>query len=97
MMGTASPAAAEEKLVVWWNKGHYKAEEDALLDVIKKFEAKTGVKVELSQYATQDMMPKLVAALDAGSPPDVTYADTYHFQGAGKWASEGKLVDTPSR
>jgi len=96
MMGTASPAAAEEKLVVWWNKGYYKAEEDALLDVIKKFEAKTGVKVELSQYATQDMMPKLVAALDAGSPPDVSYADTYHFQGAGKWASEGKLVDLGS-
>ncbi|MEY9394450.1 ABC-type glycerol-3-phosphate transport system substrate-binding protein [Bradyrhizobium japonicum] len=96
MMGTASPAAAEEKLVVWWNKGYYKAEEDALLAVIKKFEAKTGVKVELSQYATQDMMPKLVAALDAGSPPDVTYADTYHFQGAGKWASEGKLVDLGS-
>ncbi len=42
MMGTASPAAAEEKLVVWWNKGYYKAEEDALLAVIKKFEAKTG-------------------------------------------------------
>lgn len=41
-------------------------------------------------------MPKLVAALDAGSPPDVTYADTYHFQGAGKWASEGKLVDLGS-
>jgi len=96
VMGAASPAAAEEKLVLWWNKGYYKAEEDALLDVIRKFEAKTGVKVELSQYATQDMMPKLVAALDAGSPPDVTYADTYHFQGAGKWASEGKLVDLTS-
>ena len=51
VMGVASPAAAEEKLVVWWNKGYYKAEEDALLEVIKKFEAKSGVKVELSEYA----------------------------------------------
>ena len=96
VMGVTSPAAAEEKLVVWWNKGYYKAEEDALLDVIRKFEAKSGVKVELSEYATQDMIPKLVAALDSGSPPDVTYADTYNFQGVGKWASEGRLVDLGS-
>ena len=96
LLGTAwtqATASAEEKLVVWWNKGFYKAEEDALLEVIHKFEAKTGVKIELSQYATQDMIPKLVAALDSGNPPDVTYADTYNFQGVGKWAAEGKLVD----
>jgi multiple sugar transport system substrate-binding protein len=96
LLGTAwtqATASAEEKLVVWWNKGFYKAEEDALLEVIRKFEARTRVKIELSQYATQDMIPKLVAALDSGNPPDVTYGDTYNFQGVGKWAAEGKLVD----
>jgi multiple sugar transport system substrate-binding protein len=96
LSATQAFASSDEKLVVWWNKGFYRAEEDALLEVIKKFEAKTGVKVELSQYATQDMIPKLVAALDSGNPPDVTYADTYNFQGVGKWASEGKLVDLGS-
>src|ERR1041384_5544290 len=93
VMGAASSAAAEEKLVVWWNKGYYKAEEDALLDVIKKFEAKTGVKVELSQYAIQDMIPKTVAALDSGTVPDVAYSDSYDVQAQGKWAFEGKLED----
>ena len=42
---------AQEKLTVWWVKGFYKSEDDALFEAIKKFEAKTGVKVELSQYA----------------------------------------------
>ncbi|MBR0833811.1 carbohydrate ABC transporter substrate-binding protein [Bradyrhizobium manausense] len=89
-----APAAhAEEKLVVWWNKGFYSAEEDALLQAIHKFEAKTGVKVELSQYATQDVIPKTVAALDSGTVPDVAYADTFNFQSVGKWAAEGKLED----
>ena len=54
---------------------------------------KTGVKVELSQYPVQDMIPKTVAALDAGTPPDVAYADVYDFQVTGKWAFDGKLED----
>ena len=39
------------------------------------------------------MIPKTVAALDAGTPPDVAYADVYDFQVTGKWAYEGKLED----
>ena len=92
-MLAAGPAAAQEKLTVWWVKGFYKSEDDALFAAIKKFEDKTGVKVELSQYAVQDMIPKTVAALDAGTPPDVAYADVYDLQVAGKWAFDGKLED----
>src|SRR5258708_3001199 len=89
----AGPSLAEEKLTVWWVKGFYKSEDDALYAAIKKYEAKTGVKVELSQYAVQDMNAKSVAALDAGTPPDIAYSDTYDVQTAGKWAFDGKLED----
>jgi len=89
----ASQAMAQEKLTVWWVRGFYKSEDDALYAAIKKFEDKTGVKVELSQYPVQDMIPKTVAALDAGTPPDVAYADVYDFQVTGKWAFDGKLED----
>ena len=90
---SAAPGFAQEKLNVWWVKGFYKSEDDALFAAIKKFEAKTGVKVDLSQYAVQDMIPKTVAALDSGSPPDIAYSDTYDVQVAGKWAFDGKLED----
>ena len=90
-------AAAQEKLTVWWVKGFYKAEDDALFAAIKKFEEKNkGIKIELSQYPIQDMIPKTVAALDSGTPPDVAYADTYDFQVTGKWAYDGKLEDVSS-
>jgi multiple sugar transport system substrate-binding protein len=89
----AGQAAAQELLTVWWVKGFYKSEDDALFAAIKKFEDKTKVKVELSQYPVQDMIPKTVAALDAGTPPDVAYADVYDFQVTGKWAYDGKLED----
>src|SRR5260221_10181633 len=89
----AGDGMAQEVLAVWWVKGFYKSEDDALFAAIKKFEEKTKVKVELSQYPVQDMIPKTVAALDAGTPPDVAYADVYDFQVTGKWAFEGKLED----
>jgi multiple sugar transport system substrate-binding protein len=89
----AGGAVAQEKLTIWWVKGFYKSEDEALLAAVAKFEKKAGVKVDLSQYAIQDMIPKTVSALDAGTPPDVAYADSYDVQVAGKWAFEGKLED----
>ena len=89
----STQALAQEKLTVWWVRGFYKSEDDALFAAIKKYEDKTGVKVDLSQYPVQDMIPKTVAALDAGTPPDVAYADVYDFQVTGKWAFDGKLED----
>ncbi|MEO7708383.1 MAG: carbohydrate ABC transporter substrate-binding protein, partial [Caldimonas sp.] len=36
----AGQVSAQEKLTVWWVKGFYKSEDDALFEAIKKFEAK---------------------------------------------------------
>ena len=94
---SAGPGFAQETLAVWWVKGFYQAEDTALFAAIKKFEEKNkGVKIELSQYPIQDMIPKTVAALDSGNPPDVAYADTYDFQVTAKWAFDGKLEDISS-
>ena len=92
-LAVAGASQAQETLTVWWVKGFYKSEDDALLAMIKKYEEATKVTVDLSQYPVQDMIPKTVSALDAGSPPDVAFADVYDFQVTGKWAHEGKLED----
>jgi multiple sugar transport system substrate-binding protein len=92
-----SPAWAQQKLTVFWTKGFYKAEDDALFVAIKKFEDRNkGVKIELSQYPVQDMIPKTIAAMDSGNPPDVAYNDTFDFQVTAKWAYDGKLEDITS-
>jgi multiple sugar transport system substrate-binding protein len=92
-LAISAQVMAQETLTVWFAKGFYKSEDDALLAAIKKFEDKTKVKVELSQYPVQDMIPKTVSALDAGTVPDVAFADVYDFQVTGKWAFDGKLED----
>src|SRR6218665_497504 len=93
-LAVATPASAQERLRVWWVKAFYKGEDDALLAMIKKFQAKyPAIQVELSQYPPQDTIPKTIAALDAGEPPDVAYSDVYDFQLTSKWAYEGRLED----
>ena len=96
-LALSAPAMAQTKLTVWWVKGFYQAEDTALFEAIKKFEAKNkDIKIELSQYPIQDMIPKTVAALDSNAPPDVAYADVYDFQVTAKWAYDGKLEDISS-
>ncbi len=93
-MLVASQARAQQKLTVWWAKGFYKSEDDALFAAIRKFEEKhKDIKIELSLYAAQEIIPKSVAALDANNPPDVAYGDVYDLQVTAKWAYEGKLED----
>jgi multiple sugar transport system substrate-binding protein len=94
----AGPAfAQQQKLTVWWAKGFYKAEDDALFAAIKKFEQRNpNIKIDLSLYAPQEAIPKVVAALDANNPPDVAYGDVFDFQVTAKWAYEGKLEDITS-
>src|SRR3954462_6321553 len=59
---SATPGLAQEKLAIWWAKGVDKAEDDALLAVVRKYQAKTGVKIELTWHAAQEMIPKVTAA-----------------------------------
>lgn len=93
----AGQAVAQEKLTVWWNKGFYKAEDDALFAAIKQFETKyPKIKIDLALYAPQEIIPKTVAAMDSGSVPDVSQGDAYDFQVTSKWAFEGKLEDLSS-
>jgi len=93
VMATAPVAWGQEKLTVWFNKGFYPAEDQALNQVIEKFQQKTGVKVELSLFGVEDIIAKAVSAVKAKNPPDVAFGWTFDFRTAGKWAYEGKLED----
>jgi multiple sugar transport system substrate-binding protein len=91
--GWTGAALSQETVQVWFTKGFYKGEDDALLAVVDKFQKATGVKVDLSLYATEDCVTKSVGAVQAGTPPDVGFCTTYDFRTTGQWAFEGKLED----
>src|SRR3979490_2338603 len=90
---SAAPSFAQEKLTVWWVKGFYKSEDDALYAAIKKYLHKRRRKHDPSQYAGQDMIPSRLAALACGAVAFIGSASTHEAPVLGKWAYDGKLED----
>ena len=58
------------KLVVWWNKGYYPEEDAAMQKIVKEFENRAKVEVDLSFTAQEDLLKKINAALIAHRVPD---------------------------
>ena len=79
--------------MVWWEKGHYAEEDEAVREIIAAFEQKTGKQVELVLGPQEELLDDLVAALEAGRrTPDFVFTslDIQHYE---QWAYEGRLVD----
>jgi multiple sugar transport system substrate-binding protein len=79
-------------LVVWWEKGAYPEEDEAVKEIIAAFEQGTGKQVELFSYPLDELPGKIIAAIEAGRPPDFAHGvllSTY----LPKWALEDRLVD----
>jgi multiple sugar transport system substrate-binding protein len=79
-------------LVVWWEKGFYAQEDEAVAEIIAAFEQDTGKHVELDQPSQNDIEAKAQAAVDAGQPPDFLFG-TLIANFYGQWAYEDRLVD----
>jgi multiple sugar transport system substrate-binding protein len=80
-------------LVVWWEKGQYAQEDEAVREIIAAFEQKTGEQVELVLDEQEEFLANLLAALEAGRPtPDFVYT-VVDIPQLERWAYEGRLVD----
>jgi multiple sugar transport system substrate-binding protein len=79
-------------LVVWWDRGFYEQEDDAVAEIIAAFEQKTGKQVELIQHMYEDTHSKVEAALEAGKPPDFLYP-LLSVRWIDQWAYEDRLAE----
>jgi ABC-type glycerol-3-phosphate transport system substrate-binding protein len=85
------PLGAESaELVVWWEKGFYPQEDEAVADIIAAFEQESGNQVELVQPAQYEVNDKARAALAAGQPPDFLYGTIAVW---GRRAHEDQLAE----
>jgi multiple sugar transport system substrate-binding protein len=88
-----APLGAEAAdLVVWWEKGWYPQEDEAVAEIIATFEQDTGMEVELEQSSMSEIGTKARAAVEAGQPPDFLYGSDPLYSYS-QWAYEGRLVD----
>jgi multiple sugar transport system substrate-binding protein len=84
--------AGAADLVVWWEKGHYTQEDEALAEIVATFEQDTGKEVELVQPSEGELPDKIAAALKAGQPPDFAFGVLLQDY-VGRWASDDRLTD----
>ena len=54
-------------------EGYYAEEDEALREIIAAFEQESGKQVELVLYPQEELPDKIVAALEAGQPPDFAF------------------------
>src|SRR3954452_17850765 len=81
-------------LLVWWEKGFYPEEDQAVRELVAAFERKTGKKVELAFDAQQSELPgRTEAAGEGRRPPDLVYGLDVALTYFARWAHEDRLVD----
>jgi multiple sugar transport system substrate-binding protein len=79
-------------LVVWWEKGTYPQEDEAIREVIAAFEQDSGKQVDLVLLEQAELPDRIQTAIAANQPPDAAFGlwlVTYYP----KWALEDRLVD----
>jgi multiple sugar transport system substrate-binding protein len=79
-------------LVVWWEKGFYAQEDDAVGEIIAAFEQESGKQVELVFPEEEEFPSKVLAAVAAGQPPDFAFGHLLQDY-VGQWAFEDRLAD----
>jgi multiple sugar transport system substrate-binding protein len=79
-------------LVVWWEKGFYPQEDEAVRETIAAFEQGSGKHVELVFEQQEELLQKIVAAFETGQPPDFAFGILLQNY-VGPWATDGRLAD----
>jgi multiple sugar transport system substrate-binding protein len=60
-------------LVVWWEKGYYADEDEAVREIVAAFEQGTGAQVGLAFVDQGELPGKIAVALEARRPPDFLF------------------------
>jgi multiple sugar transport system substrate-binding protein len=84
--------ATAADLVVWWEKGYYDQEDEAVREIVAAFEQESGKQVKLVLQEQNELPQKMMTALEAGQPPDFAFGliVSEHIT---DWAFHDQLVD----
>jgi multiple sugar transport system substrate-binding protein len=86
--------AQAKTVVVWWNRGYYKEEDEAMIKIAQEFEKAKGVKVDISFTIQEDLLKKIIAAIQARRVPDVAFCFYNDWEVMPNYAWQDKLADT---
>lgn len=67
----ASQPEVVNELIVWWEQGYNLEEDEAIRSIVEDWQRETGNRVNLSFFSTDELIPKVKRAVEAGNPPDL--------------------------
>ena len=83
----------ENILNIWWDKGFSPEEDEALRQLVRNWENKTGKKIKLLFYTTDSLGDKIRRSLKAGNSPDIVMSFKAERSPNARLAWDDKLVD----
>ncbi|MGB3532023.1 MAG: ABC transporter substrate-binding protein [Microcoleaceae cyanobacterium] len=83
----------EQILTIWWNRGYYLQENEAIKNIITVWQRQTGNKINLFFISQDDILKDTENAIKAGNPPDIVYGSRANDSAVPRWAWDGKLAD----
>ena len=92
MLTAPALAHAQDKLVIWWNKSFVPPQDEAMKDIVARWEKQSGKSADLSFFSLEDHPKRVIAAFEAGNVPDVDFGQIVGVQ-VGNFAFEDKLLE----
>jgi multiple sugar transport system substrate-binding protein len=90
---TKATAPTPEGLRVYWRRGYFPEEDQALQKLITTWEDQSSIPVQLSLLSPDDVLNQAVIALDNGNPPDIVFTHRPDYTLEPRWAMEDQLAD----
>ncbi|NEQ67364.1 MAG: carbohydrate ABC transporter substrate-binding protein [Symploca sp. SIO2D2] len=97
---TVEPIKERSHLTIWWNRGYYPQQDEAIEQVVNKWRSTLAqqkgqgkVEIKLFFYSEDDLLNEIINALGQGNPPDILFSERTDFTFGPRWAWEGKLAE----
>ncbi|MFY7803476.1 MAG: ABC transporter substrate-binding protein [Limnoraphis robusta] len=83
----------DSSLTIWWNRGYYPQQDEALEQIVADWKKKTNNSVELIFFSEDETISKAIQAVENGNPPDILFSERAEYTLTPLWAKMGKLAD----
>ncbi|WP_413167379.1 ABC transporter substrate-binding protein [Capilliphycus salinus ALCB114379] len=90
---TGTSVDLNRPLTIWWNRGYYPQQDEAIEKIVADWQQLTGNSVELLFFSEDETLSKAIQALENGNPPDILFSERAEYTLTPLWAKKGKLAD----
>jgi multiple sugar transport system substrate-binding protein len=83
----------DRPLTIWWNRGYYPQQDEAIEQLVSDWQKQTNNSVELLFFSEDETLSKALKAIENNNPPDILFSERSEYTLTPLWAKHGKLAD----